>query len=304
MKTIKNCAAYLSLSFLFLFAGSAGAQEAWYFKRVLHESYYDQNKRQYYKQPDYIQADIRGGMATFTVEYTQGCVERYEAKWSFNRDISVLRPGEEFWVTVSIKNLGDCTTTSVYGGANAGAYDGWSFMRNNKRFTAVNNIHGFTKKVFPYPYQANQAIDVGHTQGKFQVTKRITGDQTYFHIIFRDNGGAYSGQKDRAFYEIVYLYQKRHNNIGHPTPIGGTGSNDAYSSLAGLWYMNGNPAYQRYIYQNGNQLTFVGGQSSSKGYFAGQHAVYATDWRARGSISPDFQTIRWNNQTWTRYPSN
>lgn len=184
------------------------AQKTWKLMNVIHESVYSTKMNKYHTAPTQIEVNEYGGEASFRVEYTKDCVESYTVQWRFDRDIRSLTLGESFNVNLYLQDYGDCTKPSLYVIANAGIYDGWSPISNRGVFKKTNNLNGRSKKVFPNSHPGHPSIDIGHGQANIKVNTYTKEGQAYFHIVIRDNGGAYSGQKDRVFYEIVYLYGK------------------------------------------------------------------------------------------------
>jgi len=74
-----------------------------------------------------------------------------------------------------------------------------------------------------------------------------------------------------------------------------------YPNLAGTWYVNGDANVPARITQNVQYLTFSYANLSSNGYFTTtSNQLYATEWKAYATLSPDGNTITWSNQYWTR----
>jgi hypothetical protein len=77
-----------------------------------------------------------------------------------------------------------------------------------------------------------------------------------------------------------------------------------YPNLAGTWYVNGDANIPARITQNVQYLTFSYSNLSSSGYFTTtSNQLYATEWKTYATLSPDGNTITWNNQYWTRATS-
>jgi hypothetical protein len=75
-----------------------------------------------------------------------------------------------------------------------------------------------------------------------------------------------------------------------------------YPDISGTYYQNGNSAQIAYVIQNGKNITFQLGQSTSVGYFYTASQVYASTWNTYATISADLNTLTWTNQTWNRVP--
>lgn len=76
-----------------------------------------------------------------------------------------------------------------------------------------------------------------------------------------------------------------------------------YPQLAGTWYINGQADAPCLITQSQQYLNFSYSSNQSKGYFTQSGQIYASDWNAYANLSTDGNTITWNNQNWTRYPT-
>ena len=76
-----------------------------------------------------------------------------------------------------------------------------------------------------------------------------------------------------------------------------------YPQLAGTWYINGQADAPCLITQSQQYLNFSYSSNQSKGYFTQSGQIYASDWNAYANLSADGNTITWNNQNWTRYPT-
>ncbi len=77
-----------------------------------------------------------------------------------------------------------------------------------------------------------------------------------------------------------------------------------YPNLAGTWYVNGDVNIPAQITQNVQYLTFSYSNLSANGYFTTvSNQLYATEWKAYATVSPDGNTITWSNQYWTRATS-
>jgi hypothetical protein len=167
-----------------------------------------------------------------------------------------------------------------------------------------------------------------HTETGAQVRFENQVYQNYDHIGYYAGGGTY-GVNYYVGEDIIYLtsagnnqysgYLKGKTNLTQITWIVDTWTvtgNTAYSTakgnfqkvggyqsfpnIAGTWYINSDPNQPAYIQQNGQYLSFQVDQYQSQGYFSADKQLWATSWNAAATLSADYRTITWGNQTWTK----
>lgn len=80
----------------------------------------------------------------------------------------------------------------------------------------------------------------------------------------------------------------------------GTVISEFYPDIAGTWYKDGYQSIPCTIVQNGQSLTLSIDNNTSQGSFTSQSQIYANTWNAYATLSSDYQTITWGDQTWTR----
>jgi len=169
--------------------------------------------------PYAMDADSNGGYLRARIRYRRDCQEQYEFTWKFNRDMRVLRPGDEFVVTAS---------ASVKGGS---CYpDGPHMM------VFGSNHHSQPKPLrelkFPVGKIGNHDIDGstdrvrtkpgGSKVARFKFT-RAGPDRIWFAV------GAYGGApgpKGVLAYSLVYLYKAQYGPVREPAPDAGSPGSD------------------------------------------------------------------------------
>lgn len=73
-----------------------------------------------------------------------------------------------------------------------------------------------------------------------------------------------------------------------------------YPDLSGTWYGNGYATAAATISQSGKNLNIQYRESTVSGFFTGPMTFYVNEWNTNANIDADLQTIRWDNQIWTR----
>lgn len=140
-----------------------------------------------------VKADSRGGSIAFNRTYGSGCVGSYNIKWTFSKDLSTLRDGDEFTVTLACVS---CNTpcgykwniASVTGANNITSVPGFPSFQYNGNITLIST----TAEAFGvhdwYP---------GHLSHSFNFKYSIKKDvpQTAFVFTF-------------AEHHVYYVYQK------------------------------------------------------------------------------------------------
>ena len=126
----------------------------------------------------------------------------------------------------------------------------------------------------------------GLTQLKSRMQSASSSNSLYSEIQ------TYRGQLGGIIANSCSCVSKSDSPITPPTTF--------YPDIAGTWYQNGDVSQVCTIGQNGQYLSFQLAGNSSQGYFSASNVVFASDWNAQATLSADYQTLTWTNQTWNR----
>ena len=127
-----------------------------------------------------VRADSKGGTVTFDRTYQSGCIGSYNIKWTFSKDLTSLREGDEFTVTLSCIS---CNTpcgfkwkiANVFSSNNVTKIEGFPSYKSNGNIIMISKtagsygVHdwnpGHTSHSYTFKY--SQKKDVPLTAFKF-----------------------------------------------------------------------------------------------------------------------------------------
>ncbi len=140
-----------------------------------------------------VKADQRGGSISFDRVYRSNCTGNYLISWQFDKDLSSLKNGEEFTITLSCEN---CQTPCGYKWKIANVFD-------------ANNVTGITQ--FP-DYSYNHNIKrVNTTAGSFGIHDWSPGHLSHSYTFKYENlkrAKLTSFVFDFAGHRVYYVFEE------------------------------------------------------------------------------------------------
>lgn len=152
-----------------------------------------------------VEADKRGGRCRAKLRYNKKCEEEYEFSWRFHSDITLLKPGEKFKVTVKVKLLSPiCCKANPYITA-TGSYGSGAYLESLKELLkkekSGGNFRGTTYRVYAKKIsKVNRNVGLKTTE--LRVWERSKGNGiAWFKIKLA------SLSRNSCNYEIAYVYK-------------------------------------------------------------------------------------------------
>jgi hypothetical protein len=154
------------------------------------------------------EADLRGGQMKVKMQYKKDCSEKYLFTWKFDRDISTLKPGDTFNVTLGVKTVSpQCVNNSPFITA-SGNYGNVSYIvreiKDQLEGIGRASTRGYSRRVHAKPLGKSKRTVGSKTVELRLWEKSKSGGTTWFEISIHTA----SPIKGQGFtYEIIYMYK-------------------------------------------------------------------------------------------------
>ncbi|MEY8849765.1 hypothetical protein AB9K26_13180 [Psychroserpens sp. XS_ASV72] len=233
-----------------------------------------------------IKADTSGGTATFKRVYNDRCIGHYNIRWSFSKDLNVLRDGEQFQVTINCTN---CDTPCGFKWKIANAHaaglsetliPGYIYNKNIDLLSTTagaSGVHdwspGHTTHTYTFIYKKKKTAPIASFMLDF------AGYQ--LHYVFRSGGDTFSENPNTTSPNLNCNWSSTFGNINWQDGWYGNTSKTLSGTIS---FENG-----RYVYKgvwgrtnssSSGQVVFLFSQDnrSFTGYYTRGNATRQYQW--------------------------